>query len=76
MAVSNDNNPGSWTTLKEGKPVLTSALGTKGIRDPSLIIPEDRSKYYLIATVRDWGEILRGLYRKQPTTNIRLRISK
>ncbi len=51
MAVSNNNNPGSWTSLKNGKPVLTSEVGTKGIRDPSLIVAPDRSKFYLICTV-------------------------
>lgn len=51
MAVSNENNPGSWTTLKDGSPVLLSDVGTKGIRDPSLIVAPDRSKFYLIATV-------------------------
>ena len=51
MAVSNDNNPGSWTTLKDGNPVLLSDVGTGGIRDPSLIVAPDRSKFYLICTV-------------------------
>lgn len=51
MAVSKDNNPGSWTTLNSGEPVLTSVVGMKGIRDPSLIISPDRSKFYLINTV-------------------------
>ncbi|GAB1317060.1 hypothetical protein MFIFM68171_07270 [Madurella fahalii] len=50
MAVSNDNDPGSWTTLNSGKPVLISDVGMKGIRDPSLIISPDRSKFYLINT--------------------------
>jgi len=50
MAVSNNNNPGSWTRLKSGNPFLTSNVGTKGIRDPSFIVAPDRSKYWIICT--------------------------
>ncbi|KAK4160202.1 glycosyl hydrolase [Cladorrhinum sp. PSN259] len=50
MAVSNNNDPRSWTTLNGGDPILTSNVGMKGIRDPSLIMAPDRSKYYLIST--------------------------
>jgi len=49
-AVSNNNDPGSWTTVNNGNPILVSTVGMKGIRDPSLIISPDRSKYYLINT--------------------------
>ncbi|KAK4182048.1 glycosyl hydrolase [Podospora australis] len=49
-AVSSNNSPKSWTTLNQGQPILTSSLGTGGIRDPSLIISPDRSKFYMIAT--------------------------
>lgn len=51
MAVSNNNDPNQWTTLKNGQPYLTSNIGTKGIRDPSLIVAPDRSKFWIIATV-------------------------
>ncbi|EAA33248.2 glycoside hydrolase family 43 protein [Neurospora crassa] len=50
MAVSNNNDPTQWTTLKNGQPFLTSNVGTKGIRDPSLIAAPDRSKFWIIAT--------------------------
>ncbi|KAK3994426.1 hypothetical protein QBC44DRAFT_391680 [Cladorrhinum sp. PSN332] len=49
-ALSNNNSPKSWTTLNSGQPILASHLGMKGIRDPSLIISPDRSKFFLIAT--------------------------
>ncbi|CRJ87112.1 hypothetical protein BN1708_009210 [Verticillium longisporum] len=32
MAVSNNNNPGSWTTVNNGQPVLGSTVGMKGRR--------------------------------------------
>jgi sucrose-6-phosphate hydrolase SacC (GH32 family) len=73
MAVSNDKNPGLWKTLNGGKPVLTSGLGTKGIRDPSPIIPADQSKYYLIATVFTWPEYV--VFAK-PATDNKCRISR
>lgn len=53
MAVSNDNDPGSWTVVNDGEPLLTSDVGTTGVRDPSLIRSQDGSKYWLIATVRE-----------------------
>lgn len=36
--------------MKGGKPVLTSTLGTKGVRDPFIIRDPSGSKFYLIAT--------------------------
>ena len=51
MAASNNNDPNQWTTLNNGQPYLTSNVGTKGIRDPSLIVAPDRSKFWIIATV-------------------------
>lgn len=50
MSVSNNNDPGSWTNVNGGQPVVTSDVGTKGIRDPSLIRSQDGSKYWIIAT--------------------------
>lgn len=44
IAVGNDNNPGSWTILKDGSPVLLSDVGTGGIRDPSLIVAPDHEE--------------------------------
>jgi hypothetical protein len=37
FAVSNGPDPLEWTTLNGGEPVLSSDLGTKGLRDPFLI---------------------------------------
>ncbi|KAL8396856.1 hypothetical protein RB594_003810 [Gaeumannomyces avenae] len=50
MSVSNNNNPGSWTNVNSGQPVLTSNVGTRGVRDPSLIRSQDGSKYWIVAT--------------------------
>lgn len=52
LAVSNGNNPSNWTELHGGKPLLLSNIGTKGVRDPSIIRSDDGSKYWIIATVR------------------------
>ncbi|MFC8943247.1 glycoside hydrolase family 43 protein, partial [Streptomyces griseoincarnatus] len=49
FAVSNGPDPLEWTTLNGGKPVLSSTLGTKGLRDPFLIRGGDGT-YYLLAT--------------------------
>ncbi|KAF8069969.1 glycosyl hydrolase [Lyophyllum atratum] len=50
FAVSKTNSPVSWNTVKGGTPVLTSTLGTKGLRDPFIIRDPSGSKFYLIAT--------------------------
>ena len=50
-----------WRELNGGKPVLTSTLGEKGIRDPFLIRSPEGDRFYLIATDLkiygnwDWG---------------------
>lgn len=40
----------NWTDLGGEEPVLTSKIGTKGIRDPFIIYDERVKKYYIIAT--------------------------
>ncbi|KRF43901.1 glycoside hydrolase [Paenibacillus sp. Soil787] len=50
MASSNGNNPLNWNNLNNGKPVFTSHLGEKGVRDPSIVRSPDGDKFYMIAT--------------------------
>lgn len=53
MSVSNSNNPGSWTQINGGNVVLTSNVGTGGVRDPSVIRSPDGSKYWIVATASE-----------------------
>jgi hypothetical protein len=39
-----------WRDLNDSKPVLTSSLGEKGLRDPSIIRSPKGDKFYIIAT--------------------------
>lgn len=39
-----------WEDLNNGKPVLISHIGERGVRDPFLVKDEEKGKYYLIAT--------------------------
>jgi hypothetical protein len=48
FAVSEDGL--RWTDLNNSEPVLVSALGDKGVRDPSLVRSPDGKKVYLLAT--------------------------
>ena len=48
FAVSDDGF--SWKALNHGKPVLTSALGTTGIRDPFVVRSAEGDRFFLIAT--------------------------
>ncbi|MFI1336433.1 family 43 glycosylhydrolase [Streptomyces sp. NPDC020845] len=50
MALSRGNDPLHWRELNAGKPVLTSSLGEKGLRDPFVIRSPKGDKFYLIAT--------------------------
>ncbi|KAF8760896.1 peptidase S8 family [Rhizoctonia solani] len=50
FAVSNGNDALHWTEVNRGNPYLTSTLGTKGVRDPSIIRAHDGSKFWLLAT--------------------------
>jgi hypothetical protein len=50
MALSRGNDPLHWRELNGGKPVLTSTLGTKGLRDPFIIRSPEGDKFYQIAT--------------------------
>lgn len=47
FSVSEDGQ--NWRTLNGGKPVLTSTVGEKGVRDPYILRGND-GKYFIIAT--------------------------
>lgn len=47
FSVSEDGQ--TWTTLNDKKPVLTSNVGEKGVRDPYILRSED-GKFFIIAT--------------------------
>ncbi|GAA2878399.1 hypothetical protein Acy02nite_15840 [Actinoplanes cyaneus] len=49
-ALSNGNDPLSWREINKGQPVLTSTLGTQGLRDPFIIRSPEGDKFYQIAT--------------------------
>ncbi|MFD1147659.1 OmpL47-type beta-barrel domain-containing protein [Saccharothrix hoggarensis] len=50
FAASEGNDPLSWDELNNGRPVLTSTLGERGLRDPFLIRSHEGDKFYLLAT--------------------------
>ncbi|MFF8974510.1 family 43 glycosylhydrolase [Streptomyces sp. NPDC014995] len=50
FALSKGNDPLKWRELNNGKPVLTSSLGEKGLRDPFIIRSPEGDKFYQIAT--------------------------
>ena len=50
FAASQGNNALKWTEVNAGQPVLTSTLGTKGLRDPFMIRSPEGDKFFLIAT--------------------------
>ncbi|CAM5251640.1 hypothetical protein SALBM311S_08340 [Streptomyces alboniger] len=49
-ALSRGNDPLHWRELNAGKPVLTSTIGEKGLRDPFVIRSPKGDKFFLIAT--------------------------
>lgn len=50
FALSQGNDPLHWRELNAGKPVLTSAIGEKGLRDPFVIRSPEGDTFHLIAT--------------------------
>ncbi len=50
FALSKGNDPLRWMELNDGKPVLTSTLGERGVRDPFIIRSPEGDKFYMIAT--------------------------
>ncbi|KAK6860827.1 hypothetical protein PG995_004463 [Apiospora arundinis] len=65
FAASNGNNALDWQELNGGKPVLTSTMGTKGLRDPFVMRSVDGGTFWLIATDlsigsgTSWGDAVR-----------------
>ncbi|WP_030955006.1 family 43 glycosylhydrolase [Streptomyces sp. NRRL S-481] len=49
-ALSRGNDALHWRELNAGKPVLTSTIGEKGLRDPFVIRSPEGDKFFLIAT--------------------------
>lgn len=49
-AVSQGNTPTAWDLVNGGNPILTSTVGTQGVRDPSVTRSQDGSTFYLLAT--------------------------
>jgi GH43 family beta-xylosidase len=64
FALSRDGR--TWSGLGDGRPVLVSELGEKGVRDPFLLRAHEGDKFYLIGTDlsihhnRDWGRAVRA----------------
>ncbi len=50
FALSRGNDPLRWRELNGGRPVLTSSVGERGVRDPFIIRSADGSRFYQIAT--------------------------
>jgi hypothetical protein len=50
IAASRGNTPEAWDTLNNGRPVLTSTMGERGLRDPFLIRSHEGDRFYLLAT--------------------------
>ncbi|WP_165986066.1 OmpL47-type beta-barrel domain-containing protein [Streptomyces sp. YIM 98790] len=50
FAASRGNDPMAWDELNDGRPVLTSEQGERGLRDPFLIRSPGGDKFYLLAT--------------------------
>jgi hypothetical protein len=50
FAASKGDHPLEYDELNDGKPVLSSSLGTKGLRDPFIIRSHEGDRFYLLAT--------------------------
>lgn len=65
FALSDGPDPLAWTPLNDGLPVLPSAVGEGGTRDPFLVRDERNGRFVLLATDlrigtgQDWGRATR-----------------
>ncbi|MBE5064596.1 glycoside hydrolase family 43 protein [Bifidobacterium saeculare] len=50
LDLSEDDDPERWHPLNGGRPILTSTLGTKGVRDPYLVRNPETGRVYILAT--------------------------
>ena len=50
MYLSKGNDPSTFNFLNKGQPVLTSTVGTRGVRDIFLATNTARNQWFLIAT--------------------------
>ncbi|PKH40713.1 Glycosyl hydrolases family 43 [Nocardioides alpinus] len=50
FGASRGNDPLDYDVLNDGQPVLSSDLGTKGLRDPFIIRSAEGDRFYLLAT--------------------------
>ena len=50
FAASKGDHPLAYDELNDGKPVLSSSFGTKGLRDPFIIRSHEGDRFYLLAT--------------------------
>lgn len=50
FAVSRGESPLTWDELNGGRPVLTSTIGQRGVRDPFLVRDPAGDRFFLIAT--------------------------
>ncbi|KRC66011.1 hypothetical protein ASE12_15365 [Aeromicrobium sp. Root236] len=50
MGASKGDDPLDYDELNDGKPVLASQFGTKGLRDPFIIRSHEGDRFYLLAT--------------------------
>ncbi|GIH08919.1 hypothetical protein Rhe02_69860 [Rhizocola hellebori] len=48
--LAHSTNGLTWTDLNNGGPVLTSAIGTRGVRDPALVRSPAGDRYWIVAT--------------------------
>ncbi|MEU1272276.1 family 43 glycosylhydrolase [Streptomyces sp. NPDC005799] len=56
-ALSRGDDPLHWRELNQGRPVLASDVGEKGLRDPFVIRSPEGDRFYLIATdLRMYGD--------------------
>ncbi|KAI1640697.1 beta-xylosidase/Xylanase [Biscogniauxia mediterranea] len=65
LAASTGNDALDWTELNGGQAVLTSTMGTKGLRDPFVMRSVEGDKFFLLATDlsigsgTSWGDSVR-----------------
>jgi len=55
FSLSDGDDPLRWMPLWGGRPLLTSDIGTTGVRDPALVRPDSRTPDVVSSSMRRRG---------------------
>jgi hypothetical protein len=75
LHLSRGNDPSSFIFANRGRPVMTSTVGTRAVRDVYLTCNNDRSQWYMIGTGKQTIELRRENNKEVYGADMKIQIS-